>query len=67
MPDSLWTILADPANRLTLALALIGLVVIVFGPWALVKIARRGAARSDADAAERKADLRPGAMLSQSW
>jgi len=52
MPDVLWTILADPANRPMLALTLAGLVVIVFGPWAMVKIAQRRAARSEADAAE---------------
>jgi hypothetical protein len=52
MPGPLWTVLADPANRLTLALTLAGLVVIVFGPWALVKIAQRRAARPDPDAAE---------------
>ena len=52
MPDPLWTILADPANRPVLALTLAGLVVIVFGPWALVKIAQRGRGRPDADAAE---------------
>jgi hypothetical protein len=52
MPDPLWTILADPANRPVLALTLAGLIVIVFGPWAIVKIAQRRAARSEADAAE---------------
>ena len=52
MPDPLLTILADPANRSVLALTLAGLVVIVFGPWALVKLAQRRAARPDADAAE---------------
>jgi hypothetical protein len=67
MPNPLWTILADPANRPMLALSLVGLVVIVFGPWALVKIAQRRAACGGVDAAKRKADLRPGAMLLQSW
>jgi len=52
MPDPLWTLLADPANRPVLALTLAGLVVIVFGPWAIVKIAQRRVARSEADAAE---------------
>lgn len=52
MSDPFWTILADPANRPMLALTLVGLVVIVFGPWAIVKIAQRRAARSEADAAE---------------
>ena len=46
MPDVVWTLLADPANRPMLALTLAGLVVIVFGPWAIVKIAqRRGGAQ----------------------
>ena len=52
MPEIVWTVLADPANRPMLALTLAGLVVIVFGPWAIVKIAQRRAARSEADAAE---------------
>jgi hypothetical protein len=52
MPDVVWTLLADPANRPMLALTLAGLVVIVFGPWAIVKIAQWRAARSEADAAE---------------
>ena len=52
MPDVVWTVLADPANQSVLALTLAGLVVIVFGPWALVKIAQRRAARGEADAAE---------------
>jgi hypothetical protein len=52
MSDPFWTILADPANRSMLALTLAGLIVIVFGPWAIVKIAQRRAARSEADAAE---------------
>jgi hypothetical protein len=52
MPDVVWTILADPANRPMLALTVFGLVVIVFGPWAIVKIAQRRAARSEADAGE---------------
>ena len=52
MPDVVWTLLADPANRSMLALTLAGLIVIVFGPWALVKIAQRRAARGEADAAE---------------
>ena len=52
MPDVAWTILTDPANRPMLALTLVGLIVIVFGPWAIVKIARRRAARSEPDAAE---------------
>ena len=52
MPDAVWTLLADPANRPMLALTLAGLVVIVFGPWAIVKIAQRRAARSETDAAE---------------
>ena len=52
MPDVVWTLLADPANRPVLALTLAGLIVIVFGPWAIVKIAQRRAARSEADAAE---------------
>ena len=47
MPDAVWTLLADPANRPMLALTLAGLVVIVFGPWAIVKIAQRRSARSD--------------------
>jgi len=41
MPEIVWTLLADPANRPMLALTLAGLVVIVFGPWAIVKIAQR--------------------------
>ena len=41
MPEILWTLLADPANRPMLALTLAGLVVIVFGPWAIVKLAQR--------------------------
>ena len=46
MPDVVWTLLADPANRPMLALTLVGLIVIVFGPWAIVKIAqRRGGCR----------------------
>ena len=45
MPDVVWTILADPANRPMLALTLAGLVVIVFGPWAIVKIAQRRSGR----------------------
>jgi len=45
MPDVVWTILADPANRPMLALTLAGLVVIVFGPWAIVKIAQRRGGR----------------------
>ena len=52
MPDVIWTLLADPANRPMLALTLAGLVVIVFGPWALVRLAQRRAARPDVDAAE---------------
>ena len=52
MPDPLWTLLADPAYRPVLALTLAGLVVIVFGPRALVWLAHRRAARPDADAAE---------------
>ena len=52
MPNPLWMILADPANRPMLALTLIGLVVIVFGPWAMVKIAQRRPARDEGDAAE---------------
>jgi len=52
MPDVVWTIFADPANRPMLALTLVGLVVIVFGPWAIVKLAQRRAARSESDAAE---------------
>jgi len=52
MPDPLWTILADPANRPVLALTLAGLIVIAFGPWAIVNIAQRRAARGEADAAE---------------
>ena len=47
MPDPLWTILADPANRPVLALTLAGLIVIVFGPWAIVKIAQWRTARSE--------------------
>jgi hypothetical protein len=47
MPDVVWTLLADPANRSMLALTLAGLIVIVFGPWAIVKIAqRRGGGRA---------------------
>jgi hypothetical protein len=46
MPDVVWTLLADPANRPMLALTLAGLVVIVFGPWAIVKLAQRRSARS---------------------
>ena len=46
MPDVVWTLLADPANRPVLALTLAGLIVIVFGPWAIVKLAqRRGGAQ----------------------
>jgi hypothetical protein len=45
MSDPFWTILADPANRSMLALTLAGLVVIVFGPWAIVKIAQRRGGR----------------------
>jgi hypothetical protein len=45
MPEIVWTVLADPANRPMLALTLVGLVVIVFGPWALVKIAQRRGGR----------------------
>lgn len=45
MSDPLWTILADPANRLMLAVTLVGLVVIVVGPWAIVKIAQRRGGR----------------------
>ena len=45
MSDPFWTILADPANRSMLALTLAGLVVIVFGPWAIVKIAQRRSVR----------------------
>ncbi len=52
MPDVVWTILADPANRPVLALTLAGLIVIVFGPWAIVKIAQRRAARGETDAAK---------------
>jgi hypothetical protein len=52
MPDLLWTILADPANRPMLAATIAGIVVILAGPWAIVKIASRRAARVDADAAE---------------
>jgi hypothetical protein len=52
MPDVVWTLLADPANRPMLALTLAGLIVIVFGPWAIVKIAQRRMPRSDPDAAE---------------
>ena len=52
MPDPFWSLLADPANRPVLALTLAGLVVIVFGPRALVRLAQRRAARPDADAAE---------------
>ena len=52
MPDVVWTVLADPANRSVLALTLVGLVVIVFGPWAIMKIAQRPSARSEVDAAE---------------
>jgi len=52
MPEIVWTLLADPANRPMLALTLAGLVVIVFGPWAIVKLAQRRSARSEADAAE---------------
>ena len=45
MPDVLWTILADPANRPMLALTLAGLIVIGFGPWAIVKLAQRRGGR----------------------
>jgi hypothetical protein len=45
MSDPFWTILADPANRSMLTLTLAGLVVIVFGPWAIVKIAQRRGGR----------------------
>ena len=52
MPEIVWTLLADPANRLMLAAIIAGLVVIAFGPWAIVKLAQRRAARSEPDAAE---------------
>jgi hypothetical protein len=52
MPDVVWTILGDTANRPMLALTLAGLIVIVFGPWAIAKFAQRRAARSEADATE---------------
>jgi len=52
MPDPLWTILADPSDRPLLALTVVGLVVMVFGPWAIVKIAQRRASEGQGDAAE---------------
>jgi hypothetical protein len=52
MPDVVWTLLADPANRLMLALTLAGVIVIVFGPWAIVKLAQRRAARNEPDVLE---------------
>ncbi len=45
MPEIVWTLLADPANRPMLALTLAGLVVIAFGPWAIVKLAQRRGGR----------------------
>lgn len=43
MPDVIWTVFADPANRGMLALTLAGLVLILAGPWAIVRLASRGA------------------------
>ena len=45
MPEIVWTLLADPANRLMLAAIIAGLVVIAFGPWAIVKLAQRRGGR----------------------
>ena len=42
MPDAIWTVFADPANRGMLALTLVGLALIVAGPWAIVRVASRG-------------------------
>lgn len=42
MPDAIWTVFADPANRGMLALMLAGLAFIVAGPWAIVRVAPRG-------------------------
>ena len=45
MPEIVWTLLSDPANRLMLAAIIVGLVVIAFGPWAIVKLAQRRGGR----------------------
>lgn len=46
MPDVIWTVFADPANRGMLALTLLGLILIVLGPWAIVRfVSRQGAKR----------------------
>lgn len=44
MPDTIWTVFSDPANRGMLVVMLGGLVFIVVGPWAIVRfVARQGA------------------------
>jgi predicted aminopeptidase len=45
MPDVIWTVFADPANRGMLALMLVGVVFIVAGPWAIVRYVSRESAR----------------------
>ena len=42
VPDVIWTIFGDPANRGMLALMLAGLAFIMAGPWAIVRVASRG-------------------------
>ncbi len=46
MPDVIWTVFADPANRGMLALTLAGLIFIVVGPWAIVRFVARDRAKS---------------------
>ncbi len=46
MPDVIWTVFADPANRGMLTLVLAGLVFIVIGPWAIVRFVSRSGAGS---------------------
>ncbi len=45
LPDVIWTVFADPANRGMLAVTLFGLALIVAGPWAIVRFVSRGAAK----------------------
>ncbi|MGD0562230.1 MAG: hypothetical protein ABSA66_04000 [Roseiarcus sp.] len=45
MPDVIWTVFADPANRGMLALTLAGLVFILVGPWAIVRFVSRDGAK----------------------
>ncbi|MGD0188723.1 MAG: hypothetical protein ABSC25_26255 [Roseiarcus sp.] len=46
MPVAFWAVFGDPANSGMLALVAGGVAVILAGPWAIVRIASRGAKRA---------------------